>query len=169
MRSVHLRGKIAESVEALDGCDVLISHEPPQGVLDLTYGGVRAGSDSLRRAVETSDTKPRLWLCGHIHEGRGAARESFVSKAVNARVTTTGRGRVRKKTSSKEEETKREDDGGTTSTTTTPASTLVVNAANANFGKANRLVAGSVLVDVYREDNNVVVNVSEEDDRVFTV
>jgi hypothetical protein len=39
---------------------------------------------SLRRAVEASSNKPSLWLCGHIHEGRGSVMHTFV----NERVTT---------------------------------------------------------------------------------
>lgn len=56
------------------------------------------------------------WLCGHIHEGRGAAKEIFTAKGKEC------------------------DDA-----------TLVVNAANANFGKANRLVSGAVVLDIERE------------------
>ena len=35
------------------------------------------------------------------------------------------------------------------------ASTLVVNAANANAGRANRLVTGPVVVDIVRDASNV--------------
>jgi Icc-related predicted phosphoesterase len=61
-------------------CDILISHEPPFGVLDYTYHDQRAGSNALRYCVEASADKPSLWLCGHIHEGRGAMRYSFADK-----------------------------------------------------------------------------------------
>ena len=57
--------------------DVLISHEPPSGVLDRCIGGKRAGSRCLRSAVERAVAAPRLWLCGHIHEGAGAERVRF--------------------------------------------------------------------------------------------
>jgi len=104
----------------IPGCDVLVTHEPPRHVLDLTYSGMRAGSAWLRKAVERSESKPRCWLCGHIHEGRGAAKEMFV-------------------------------DGAATDGEAEGETTLVVNAANANYGKANRLVAGAVVVDVERK------------------
>ena len=51
-------------------CDILVSHEPPKGCLDLTYHGFSAGSMYLRELVEHTEHKPRLWLCGHIHESR---------------------------------------------------------------------------------------------------
>jgi Icc-related predicted phosphoesterase len=100
----------------LPPCDILASHEPPYGILDLTYQSLRAGSLSLRRAVETCTNKPSLWLCGHIHEGRGSVMHTFV------------------------------DDRATTAD-----STLVINAANSNAGRANRIVTGPVLVDVTKD------------------
>ena len=99
----------------LPPCDILVSHEPPFGILDLTYQRVRAGSMALRRAVESSAQKPSLWLCGHIHEGRGSVLHTFVDGHVD-----------------------------------TAASTLVVNAANANAGRANRIVTGPVLINVVK-------------------
>jgi Icc-related predicted phosphoesterase len=61
--------KPMSSFNSLPFCDVLVSHEPPKGVLDHTYHGFSAGSSYLRDAVTIAKTKPRLWLCGHIHEG----------------------------------------------------------------------------------------------------
>ena len=57
--------------------DVLISHVPPRGVLDRCSNGDLGGCSVLRASVERAETKPRLWLCGHIHEGRGAVRHRF--------------------------------------------------------------------------------------------
>ncbi|KAI2506883.1 calcineurin-like phosphoesterase-like protein [Fragilaria crotonensis] len=59
-------------------CDVLMTHEPPFGICDQTYRMERVGSLSLRHAVESSPMPPALWLCGHIHEGRGAVWHSFL-------------------------------------------------------------------------------------------
>ena len=100
----------------LPPCDILASHEPPYGILDMTYQRMRAGSMSLRQAVEASTNKPSLWLCGHIHEGRGSVLHTFVDEHA-----------------------------------TTAESTLVVNAANANAGRANRIVTGPVLIDVVKD------------------
>jgi Icc-related predicted phosphoesterase len=94
-------------------CDILVSHEPPHNVLDTTYHGQSAGSISLRRLV--TQAPPALWLCGHIHEGRGAVRHAFAA---------------------------------------TNQTTLVVNAANANDGKARCLVQGPVLIDVVSSSDN---------------
>lgn len=51
------------------GLDVLITHGPPHGILDLTNRNERAGSFTLlQRAYEV---KPRLHVFGHIHEAAG--------------------------------------------------------------------------------------------------
>ena len=92
-----------------DNCDVLMTHEPPFGICDQTYRMERVGSLSLRHAVESSRVPPALWLCGHIHEGRGAVWHSFSSSS---------------------------------------SSTAVVNAANANSGKARRVTTGPVVIDL---------------------
>jgi hypothetical protein len=42
-------------------------------VLDKCYNGDRAGSRFLRDMLASSLLKPRVWLCGHIHEGFGYA------------------------------------------------------------------------------------------------
>lgn len=49
--------------------DVLLLHGPPYGVADLTVRGDRTGSPSLTRRID--EVRPRLVVCGHIHEGRG--------------------------------------------------------------------------------------------------
>jgi len=51
--------------------DVLLSHTPPLGTLDLTRSGIHAGSQSIRRHALRS---ARVVLCGHIHEAAGVAR-----------------------------------------------------------------------------------------------
>lgn len=97
----------------LPPCDILLTHEPPRGVLDRTYQGLHVGSKSLLSAVQESHEKPRLWLCGHIHEGRGSRLCSWGSESA-----------------------------------ATTAATLVLNAANANSGRARQVVAGPAIVEV---------------------
>jgi Icc-related predicted phosphoesterase len=92
-----------------DNIDILLTHEPPYGILDRTYRKERVGSIVLRHAVESSPHKPKLWCCGHIHEARGAKSHMFGNSQ---------------------------------------QLTLVVNAANANSGKAKRVITGPVLIDV---------------------
>jgi len=55
--------------------DVLISHQPPSQVLDLTYSGTCIGSKSLYKAIfglrgiEPYFNKLKLHMFGHVHEG----------------------------------------------------------------------------------------------------
>ncbi len=93
-------------------CDILATHEPPYNILDKCLSGERAGSSTIRTAVENmKGLPPKLWLCGHIHEGRGSMRIKFGNKH-----------------DSRE--------------------TMVINAANANPGRANHLVYGPTIIDV---------------------
>jgi Icc-related predicted phosphoesterase len=52
-----------------DDTDVLITHGPPAGILDLTAGGVHAGCEDLLQTVRR--IRPRYHLFGHIHEAYG--------------------------------------------------------------------------------------------------
>lgn len=89
---------------------------------DLTYHGFSAGSFYLKDLVERAEHKPRLWLCGHIHEGRGICTTKFQSN---------------------------DSDEGESD------STIVINASNANSGRANRIVSGAVVVEVERLSSKV--------------
>lgn len=53
----------------IDENSVLITHGPPEGVLDLINEGEHVGSKALRGMVERRP--PRLHLFGHIHQGFG--------------------------------------------------------------------------------------------------
>jgi hypothetical protein len=53
----------------MDGCDILLLHQPAYGFRDHIVGVGNVGSRTLRKLVE--DTKPRLVLSGHIHEAKG--------------------------------------------------------------------------------------------------
>ena len=57
--------------------EVLITHSPPHRVQDRCGSGECAGSAYLRQLVQKAASKPALWLCGHIHEDRGAASVRF--------------------------------------------------------------------------------------------
>ncbi|KAJ7698566.1 Metallo-dependent phosphatase-like protein [Mycena rosella] len=50
--------------------DILLTHGPPHGVLDLTTKAARAGCPAL--AARLPALRPRLHVFGHIHEARGA-------------------------------------------------------------------------------------------------
>jgi Icc-related predicted phosphoesterase len=48
---------------------VLVLHSPPQGHCDSAGGETHFGSPALLRAIESK--RPRLAVCGHIHESWG--------------------------------------------------------------------------------------------------
>ena len=49
--------------------DLLVTHGPPKGILDLTPRGEPVGCEELREAVRR--VKPRLHVFGHIHHAYG--------------------------------------------------------------------------------------------------
>jgi hypothetical protein len=51
---------------------VLVSHVPPYGLQDKVFIGFHSGSKELRTIIH--QYKPRLVLCGHIHEDTGIAK-----------------------------------------------------------------------------------------------
>lgn len=52
--------------------DIVLTHTPPKYHCDESKGRGAAGCESLRRAL--SQVRPRLAVCGHVHEGRGVER-----------------------------------------------------------------------------------------------
>jgi Icc-related predicted phosphoesterase len=50
-------------------CDVLVTHEPPSGILDTIPSGRHIGSAAVRTLLD--QLRPRLLLCGHVHESPG--------------------------------------------------------------------------------------------------
>src|SRR6266702_3788224 len=53
-----------------DHTDILITHMPPHGMLDINGNGESMGSKSLANVVRER-VKPRLHVYGHIHSGYG--------------------------------------------------------------------------------------------------
>ncbi len=49
--------------------DILITHGPAYGILDRSQRDDRAGCPRLLKRIQ--EVKPRLHVCGHIHEDRG--------------------------------------------------------------------------------------------------
>ena len=116
------RGRLREP---LPTCDILATHSPPLYLLDKCYSGGFGGSKQLRGAVEDALVRPRLWLCGHIHEGRGHAPDAFGGGSA---IVAPRNGPLE------------------LSVSPTAPGTLVVNCATANSGRAARLVSGAALV-----------------------
>ena len=63
--------------------DILITHTPPKYHCDESHAGVPAGCEVLRQALWR--IRPRLAICGHVHEGRGAERVRWDLSATNVR------------------------------------------------------------------------------------
>eukprot|EP00668_Euglena_longa_P001155 GGOE01001376.1.p1 GENE.GGOE01001376.1~~GGOE01001376.1.p1 ORF type:complete len:167 (+),score=29.16 GGOE01001376.1:393-893(+) len=57
------------STDLPKGLDLLLSHEPPLGILDRSGGGFKLGDRYLREQLEKA--QPRYHLFGHVHEGYG--------------------------------------------------------------------------------------------------
>jgi uncharacterized protein len=60
---------------------VLVLHSPPQGHCDSNGGGDHFGSPALLQAIE--EKRPRLSVCGHIHESWGCDSRIGVSPIRN--------------------------------------------------------------------------------------
>ena len=103
---------------------IVVSHEPPYGVLDQALGKKKphVGSHYLQKSAMRLVSKPQLWIFGHIHEGFGAIRTTFGSKGL----TTHPKG------------------------SPVYSSTLCVNAANANPGPAHSIDNLPICIDIKR-------------------
>jgi uncharacterized protein len=64
-----------------DGC-VLVSHSPPQGVVDVSSRGDHLGSTAVRDAI--LQRNPVLCVCGHIHASAGQQGRLGTTTVVNA-------------------------------------------------------------------------------------
>lgn len=51
--------------------DIVVSHSPPFSIRDRVLEGGRVGSHAMMRWWNALENKPKLWICGHIHEGYG--------------------------------------------------------------------------------------------------
>src|SRR5262249_38411941 len=70
-------GDIAPAAQALWShipldTDVVVTHTPPRGLVDTLASGKAVGCQALTLAL--SRVRPRLAVCGHVHESRGAER-----------------------------------------------------------------------------------------------
>jgi hypothetical protein len=89
--------------------DVLVTHGPPEGILDLTRRWYRVGDADLRARVR--EIRPGLHVFGHIHEAAGIFRSEntlFVNAATEMGV---GAGVVVQVTLAKEFEVAPHDSG----------------------------------------------------------
>ncbi len=74
-----------EAEELLAECPeggVLVSHSPPKGVVDVSSRGLSLGSVAVREVVERR--RPKLVVCGHIHDSAGQHARFRETMVVNA-------------------------------------------------------------------------------------
>jgi Icc-related predicted phosphoesterase len=60
-----------------ENTDIIMTHGPVYGVLDLTKEETHTGCVDLLHTLET--IKPKVHLCGHIHEGYGNVKRKGIS------------------------------------------------------------------------------------------
>ena len=80
----------AQGADLLSGCgevDVLITHSPPKGVVDVTSQGVSLGSTAVLDTIKR--VKPPLVVCAHIHDSWGQSAKVGGSHVVNLGPTGT--------------------------------------------------------------------------------
>lgn len=65
--------------------DILVTHGPPHGVRDRSEAGTYCGSVALYNWIKKN--QPKMVVCGHIHEGWGAAMVDN-TLVVNASICT---------------------------------------------------------------------------------
>ena len=71
-----------EATHLLEDCPeecILVSHSPPFGIVDVTSEGEHRGSSAIRHVIERC--RPRLVVCGHIHDS-WTLQEKFESTLV---------------------------------------------------------------------------------------
>jgi len=82
---------VLNNKKLLDEKSVLVSHVPPYGTQDKIFLGKHGGSKELREIVDKF--KPRLVLCGHIHEDPGIIKIGDTT-VVNCSMGKRGEGAI---------------------------------------------------------------------------
>lgn len=82
---------IIEEKKLIDDKTIIVSHLPPYGAQDKIFIGLHGGSKELREIVDKY--KPRLVLCGHIHEDPGFTKISE-TVVVNCSIGKRGEGAI---------------------------------------------------------------------------
>jgi Icc-related predicted phosphoesterase len=73
-----------DASEKLAGCPegaVLVVHSPPKGHCDTSSAGDHLGSEAILETIEKK--RPKLAVCGHIHEAWGAESAVGPTQVVN--------------------------------------------------------------------------------------
>lgn len=69
------------ALESLPDEAVLVVHSPPKGHCDATSGGHHLGSTAILSGIERA--RPKLAVCGHIHEAWGETSTVGPTEVVN--------------------------------------------------------------------------------------
>jgi Icc-related predicted phosphoesterase len=80
----------AQAAERLAGCPedaVLVVHSPPRGHCDQSSSGDHLGSQAILETIEAK--RPRIAVCGHIHEAWGAESGIGPTRVMNLGPTGT--------------------------------------------------------------------------------
>lgn len=64
--------------------DILITHGPPYGILDVNNRGEHCGCMDLREAIFR--VKPKVHVFGHVHEQGGKTIDLCITKFINASI-----------------------------------------------------------------------------------
>lgn len=64
-----------------EGTDIVMTHGPPKGIMDLTHGRERAGCPDLFAAI--ARIRPRIHCFGYIHEGWGARLVTWKASGID--------------------------------------------------------------------------------------
>lgn len=85
--TVDTEEELAEKWKLIpDDTDILVTHGPPYGILDKISKRECVGSKTLQMEL-FARLKPKLFVCGHVHEGYGQEPSGgFLKKAVNASI-----------------------------------------------------------------------------------
>jgi len=73
-----------EAAERLASCPegaILVVHSPPKGHCDTSSSGDHLGSEAILETIEAR--RPKLAVCGHIHEAWGAEDEIGSTTVIN--------------------------------------------------------------------------------------
>jgi Icc-related predicted phosphoesterase len=68
-------------LEAAPEDGVLVVHSPPRGHVDVSGGGEHLGSEAILAAIEAK--RPRVAVCGHIHESWGQESQVGPTRVLN--------------------------------------------------------------------------------------
>jgi hypothetical protein len=58
--------------KGMNDADIVVTHTPVYGVVDVSGGGERAGCEVLARRL--GEIRPVMHVCGHIHDARGVEK-----------------------------------------------------------------------------------------------